>query len=252
MQNTFFCEDDLTVDLLEAMETGSNTIFVDFTADNTPSQSLTVTRAGVSTSIAVTSSAHNVIEIPATLWATGGATTITLNKNGTDAETISITFPLKIDTDAACFPAEDAVGQDYEIQGSWDLEGDVQDLKEGFENLNENALRLITASTTDPSDIADGANNDAIVFVFRALADLAEISMNFNITADIITTVSSDIYHDCEITITATMDGTQIAQTADTYGDGEHIISYALTMTEITAGVHTLAINLAADGGAIT
>ena len=252
MQNTFFCEDDLTVDLLEAMETGSNTIFVDFTADSTPSQELVVTRAEISVTIAVTSSAHNHIQIPATSWATGGTTTITLNKNGTPAKTISITFPLEIDTDAACFPAEDAIGQDYEVQGSWNYEEDVRELVEGFSNLDENALRLLTASSIDTSDIADWSNNNAIYYFFNALEDIAESVINFSIGATITTTVSSDTYHDCEITITITMDDTQLSQATDTYADGDRIISYSQTVTNITQGVHLITVNLEANGGAIT
>ena len=254
MQNTFFCDSDLTVDLLEAMETGSNTIYIDFNADNTSSQSLTVVAGTQTATLAVTASAHNSIAIPAQYWASGGNTTITLMKGGTAAETITITFPPEIDTDAACFKKKDATGQEYEVQGSWDIAQAISEMQNTTTEIRTElstveiaAISVIAATHTDTSPITDGTDNDVLTFSFSsdAIVGLMPVTacLNFEVTTSGTLT----------LTITYTLDGDTIATQTQTYkASGHEILTLSLMLRDIQNGDHDLIVNIAASGGGIS
>lgn len=254
MQNTFFCEDDLTVDLLEAMETGSNTIFVDFDADATASQTLTVTAGTQVTTIAVTPSAHNNLAIPSAFWASGGNTTIKLTKGGTDAKTITITFPPELDTDAACFRKEGGTAQDYEIQGTWDIAQAISEISNTTTEVRTEltaveiaAISVIIPTKTNTDPIADGANADVMLFSFSSDASVSLMPMQATLNFEVTTSGT------LTLTITYTLDGDTIATQVQTYtASGYEILPLALMLQNIGNGDHDLTVNIAASGGGIS
>ena len=252
MKNTFFCDKNLTVLLLEAEEAIGNTITLEIDADSTATQVLTIApTGGTSGTVTLTPSTVNSVAILSAFWASGDDTVITLSKGGTDAGTIVITFPPTIDTDAAVYQTEDG-DQTYTMQGTWPVKEKVSELSISVAGLEAKTLNLITPAATSTDTIADGATGTVITFAIECeeAADYAPIAASIGVTVS--TTTTGDTYRDCVLAIKTYLDGTLINTQTEAYGDGAHIIALNIGVEDLTAGPHRIKIDFEPTGGGLS
>lgn len=133
---------------------------------------------------------------------------------------------------------------------------------------NQNSANSVTAdnnTVTDPArqtyifadenagSIADGSSRVVLSFSFHVKNTSAIVALHTSINFEVETTVTSGVYHDCELTVTIAVDGTTAETFEQTYGDGNQILTLIYKLADgLTVGDHTLTVTLAPVGGSIT
>ena len=155
MLNRFFLDNDYNVILLSNMQNPvsmsgellwDNQIIFEIDADDTPNQYLEITCGEVTTTLTVTPSEVNELELSPQYWNYEDYTYIQPYKNGVSLGvdyTIDIKFPAVI-TNAGMISSIESdpealveVGQHYEMSGSEYAEEEVKEVKEAVSNLSQ-------------------------------------------------------------------------------------------------------------------
>lgn len=247
MKNILFLDANFTAVLLVNEEQQGNTITVSFEADDTETQSVTITKGETTSTVTITPETENIIQLAETYWNYGDVTTLTLTKDGVDAGTIDIEFPEVLDTDSSLTGANGA----YRMQGSKNVEQQIVDLQETIESVSSQVVDYILPETINQNPIEDGDDADVLIFKFFSNNNDEKSSFYSCVHLPVETTVEDDTYNDCDITITMTLDSTAVATTHQTYGDGDHILMLNFLLTGLAKGNHTFTVNFAPVGGAI-
>ena len=249
MKNMLYTDADFTAVLLVNEEQKGNTISVVVDADSTATQSVVITAGSASQTVTLTASSSNTIKLQPALWNYGDVTTLTLNKGGSPAGTITITFPDKIETDASLY--ETSTGN-YTMQGSNSIEEQIVQLQEELASISTQVIDYILPTSLSQSDIADGNNNTVLEFEFYSNEQDEKSSFYSLVQYTIATTVSNDVYDDCTLTITYILDGATVATIYDTSGDCRNALMLNFMLQNLSKGNHTFAVNFALSGGSMS
>jgi hypothetical protein len=121
-----------------------------------------------------------------------------------------------------------------------------------IEELKQSAIKFLLPTSTNDNPISDGETNEIIQWVFEC-AEGAEIAVSATVAFYVATTAVTDTsYGDALCTITYKMDGTDIEEYTETYGDGDHVLTLSHILTMALAGIHTLSVEITMNGGDLT
>lgn len=249
MKNTIYTDADLNAELLRGEEYDGNTIEIVIDADSTPDQVLTIAAGTTTIAETITPGTRNTIDIPQMIWNFGGDTTATLTKDGTDAGTITITFPAAIDAGAGL--NENGTNA-YKMDGSASLQDQIVSLQNQVETFSMQTLDYILPKTISQADIADGSSNTALTFEFEVTDDGGRISLFTSMQFLAGTTVTGSTYNDLNVTGSIALDGNAIATILHTYRDGRQLFTLDYLVENLTKGNHTVTVAFAAAGGSMT
>jgi hypothetical protein len=118
--------------------------------------------------------------------------------------------------------------------------------------MSAQTLDYILPVTISQADIQDGVDATVETYEFNMTQEEAKVSLFtcVNFTAE--TTVTDGVFEDLLLTVTLTLDGNTEATIPATYRDGEQILMLNHLFENLTAGNHTLHVNISASGGDIT
>ena len=249
MKNTIYTDADLNAELLRGEEYNGNTIEIVIDADNTPDQVLTIAAGTTTIAETVTPGTRNTIDIPQMIWNFGGDTTATLTKDGTEAETITITFPAAIDAGAGL--NENGTNA-YKMDGSASLQEQIVSLQEQMQTFSMQTLDYILPKTVSQADITDGSNNTALSFEFEVTDEGGRISLFTSLQFLAGTTVTGSTFDDLNVTGTIELDGNPIATILHTYRDGRQLFTLDYLVENLSKGNHTVTVAFAAAGGSMS
>ena len=251
MKNIVYFDHELNELLLVNEENDVNSIWIGIKTDANTNQKLTVTGAGTTVEYSLASRSDTLTEIPAELWTLPGSTTFRLSNSGFTSAEASITFPEIINTDSSLY-AEDTLS--YAMQGSFNVRDNIEDLWGEVNGLEANQLRYILPVEESVDPIADGADNDILVFKFNVQQQGMKMSFYSCLNYTIETTVdtSTDTYGDCTLTISFDLDGEVIAIMDETYGDGIKMLMLNYLLKNLDIGNHIFTINFALSGGSLS
>ena len=249
MKNTIYTDADLNAELLRGEEYDGNTIEIVIDADNTPDQVLTIAAGTTTIAETITPGTRNTIDIPQMIWNFGGDTKATLTKDGTDAETITITFPAAIDAGAGL--NENGTNA-YKMDGSASLQDQIVSLQNQVETFSMQTLDYILPKTISQADITDGSSNTALTFEFEVTDEGGRISLFTSLQFLAGTTVTGSTFDDLNVTGTIELDGNPIATILHTYRDGRQLFTLDYLVENLTKGNHTVTVAFAAAGGSMT
>ena len=153
MKNMLYTDADFTAVLLVNEEQKGNSISIVVDADDTATQTVVITAGSASQTVTLTASSENTIALKPMYWNFGDVTTLTLNKGGSPAGTITIKFPDKIETDASLY--ETSTGN-YTMQGSNSIEEQIVQLQEAISSISTHPVKQPRSS------------NDLITFFGRS------------------------------------------------------------------------------------
>lgn len=252
MKNTLYFDSSFARELLENEENAENSIFVVITTDASTNQTLEIVSGSTSSSQALTSSAVNTYELTSDLWNLGGTVTLRLVNDDYTSEYVTLTFPDALETDSALYETE--AGTAYEMQGSYNVVETLQTLEGIVSQVVLKILDYVTPTYVSTDAIADGENNDVMIFSFSCQNAVEKMPMfaTIGITAETTVDTSTNTYDDLTVTISYTLDDTLIGEATKTFGDGDQLLTLDFLMENITAGDHILVVNLACSGGAIS
>ena len=249
MKNTIYTDADLNAELLRGEEYNGNTIEIVIDADSTPNQVLTIAAGTTTISETITPGTRNTIDIPQMIWNFGGDTTATLTKDGTDAETITITFPAAIDAGAGL--NENGTNA-YKMDGSATLQEQIVSLQNQVQTFSMQTLDYILPKTISQADIADGGSSTALTFEFEVTDAGGKISLFTSLQFLAETTVTGSTYADLNVTGSIALDGNAIATILHTYRDGRQLFTLDYLVENLSKGNHTVTVTFAAAGGSMT
>ena len=252
MKNTIYTDADLNAQLLRGEEYDGNTIEIVIDADNTANQELTIAAGDASTTETITPGTRNTVEIPRMIWNFGGATTVTLSKNGTDAETITLTFPAAIDVDAGAALNETETANEYRMDGSQSLQQQITSLQEQLQTFSMQTIDYILPSAISQADIADGSSNTVLTFEISCDDEDARTAMLAEIQFLAETTVTGSTYGDLLLTASIALDGNAVGTLLKTYRDGRQVLKIDYLYENLTKGNHEMTVTLAAAGGGLS
>ena len=252
MKNTIYTDADLNALLLRGEEYDGNTIEIVIDADNTANQELTIAAGTTTITETVTSGTRNTVEIPRMIWNFGGATTVTLSKNGTDAETITLTFPAAIDVDAGAALNETETANEYRMDGSQSLQQQITSLQEQLQTFSMQTIDYILPSAISQADIADGSSNTVLAFEISCDEEDARTAMLAEIQFLAETTVTGSTYGDLLLTASIALDGNAVGTLLKTYRDGRQILKIDYLFENLTKGNHEMTVAFAAAGGGLS
>lgn len=109
--------------------------------------------------------------------------------------------------------------------------------------ISDSAYVFITPTAVDETGVTDGANKDVMYFAFNlgAQKDVAFCcTVNFEISAS------------STLTITYTLDGTNVETLTQDYAAGDQILTLSHLFESMASGDHALYINFAMSGGALS
>lgn len=252
MKNLIVFEPDLDAVLLVNEEQVGNSILFNITTDDAADQRLVITKGETAQpDIELESDAENSVILPNTTWQLGGTTTVQLFK-GEDEEptaTIRIEFPDILDTDSTLSGSAGF----YKMQGSASFQQQIISLQEQLENISSQVVDYIKPTSIDQTPISDGSNHDIMTFEFYSSTE-GEISSFYSLlNYEVETTVGTgDIYGDCTITFTFTLDGTVKATLMISGGDCYKETMLNFLLENLSKGNHTFVVNMAVSGGSIS
>lgn len=252
MKNTIYTDADLNAQLLRGEEYDGNTIEIVIDADNTADQELTIAAGTTTITETITSGTRNTVEIPRMIWNFGGATTVTLSKNGTDAETITLTFPAAIDIDAGAALNETETANEYRMDGSQSLQQQITSLQEQLQTFSMQTIDYILPSAISQADIADGSSNTVLTFEISCDEEDARTAMLAEIQFLGETTVTGNTYGDLLLTASIALDGNAVGTLLKTYRDGRQVLKIDYLFENLSKGNHTMTVTLAAAGGGLS
>ena len=252
MKNTIYTDADLNAQLLRGEEYDGNTIEIVIDADNTANQELTIAAGDASTTETITPGTRNTVEIPRMIWNFGGATTVTLSKNGTDAETITLTFPAAIEVDAGAALNETETANEYRMDGSQSLQQQITSLQQQIQTFSMQTIDYILPSAISQADIADGSSNTVLTFEISCDEEDARTAMLAEIQFLGETTVTGSTYGDLNLTASIELDGNAVGTLLATYRDGRQILKIDYLFENLSEGNHTMTVTLYATGGALS
>jgi hypothetical protein len=252
MKNTIYTDADLNALLLRGEEYDGNTIEIVIDADNTANQELTIAAGDASTTETITPGTRNTVEIPRMIWNFGGATTVTLSKNGTDAETITLTFPAAIDVDAGAALNETETANEYRMDGSQSLQQQITSLQEQLQTFSMQTIDYILPSAISQADIADGSSNTVLTFEISCDDEDARTAMLAEIQFLAETTVTGSTYGDLLLTASIALDGNAVGTLLKTYRDGRQVLKIDYLFENLSKGNHEMTVTLAAAGGGLS
>lgn len=252
MKNTIFADADLNAELLRSEEYEGNLVELVIDADNTANQELRIAAGDASTTETIAPGVRNTIEIPRMLWNFGGATTATLSKNGTDAETITITFPAAVDVDAGAALNETETENEYRMDGSQSLQQQIVSMQNQLETFSMQTLDYILPKTVSQTDITDGNSNTVLVFEMDVTEEGGSVSLFSTIQFLATTTVTGGVYDDLNITGSILLDGNSVATILCTYRDGRQVLTIDYLVENLSKGNHTVTVAFSAAGGSMT
>jgi len=252
MKNTIYTDADLNALLLRGEEYDGNTIEIVIDADDTANQELTIAAGDASATETITPGTRNTVEIPRMIWNFGGATTVTLSKDGTDAETITLTFPAAIDIDAGAALNETETANEYRMDGSQSLQQQIVAIQEQLQTFSLTTIDYILPSAISQADIADGASNTVLRFEISCEEENARTAMIAEIQFLAETTVTGSTYGDLLLTANIALDGISAGTLLKTYRDGRQVLKVDYLFTNLSKGNHTITVTLSAAGGALS
>ena len=130
------------------------------------------------------------------------------------------------------------------------LKRTTQELK----NASSQIVDYILPTDIEESGIADGSNSVVMTFSFYNSADdekssfYSEINFTIETTADL----ENDVFGDCTLTVTLTLDGQVLETITQTYGDGDFILFLNYLMRELDKGNHAFNVKFALSGGSLS
>ena len=252
MKNLLVLESDLEAVLLVNEEQVGNSIVLNITTDDTEDQRLVILKGETAQpDIELESDAENSVLLPNTAWNLGGVTTIQLFKGEDEEPTAAMTieFPDILDTDSSLSGSAGV----YKMQGSANFQQQIISLQEQIENISSQVVDYIKPTSIDQTPIADGDNHDIMTFEFYSSTE-GEISSFYSLlNYEVETSVGTgDIYGDCTITFTFTLDGTQKATIMISGGDCYKETMLNFLLENLSKGNHTFVVNMAVSGGSIS
>ena len=252
MKNVIYFEPDLDAVLLKNEEQVGNSIILNITTDDAADQRLVVTKGETAQpDIELESDAENVVILPNMAWQLGGTTTVQLFKGEDEEPTaqIVIEFPDILDTDSTLSGSAGF----YRMQGSANFQQQIISLQEQISNISSQVVDYIKPTSIDQTPIADGDNHDIMTFEFYSSTE-GEISSFYSLlNYEVETSVGTgDIYGDCTIIFTFTLDGTQKATIMISGGDCYKETMLNFLLENLSKGNHTFVVNMAVSGGSIS
>lgn len=118
--------------------------------------------------------------------------------------------------------------------------------------MSAQTLDYILPVTVSQSDIPDGVDATVETYEFNMTQEDSKVSLFTCIGFTSETTVTANVYEDLLLTVTLTLDGNTLAAIPHTYRDGEQILMLNHLLENLSAGNHTLLVNISASGGDIT
>jgi len=100
MKNTLFLSASFAVEVLENEENEENLIIIEVDAGSSSPQTLDVIGTYISTTVTITPGQKNTITFPAEWWSQSGDTVLTFKIGGVTVNTITISFPELLTSDA--------------------------------------------------------------------------------------------------------------------------------------------------------
>ena len=139
------------------------------------------------------------------------------------------------------------------MQGSANFQQQIISLQEQIENISSQVVDYIKPTSIDQTPISDGDNHDIMTFEFYSSTE-GEISSFYSLlNYEVETSVGTgDIYGDCTITFTFTLDGTQKATLMISGGDCYKETMLNFLLENLSKGNHTFVVNMAVSGGSIS
>ena len=252
MKNIIYTDADLNAFLIANEEYDGNMVEIVIDADSTAYQELTIAAGDASIVETITPGTRNTVEIPRMIWNFGGSTTATLSKNGTDAETITITFPAAIDVDAGAALNETGTANEYRMDGSQSLEQQITSLQKQLQTFSMQTIDYILPSAISQADIADGSSNTVLTFEISCDEEDARTAMLAEIQFLAETTVTGSTYGDILLTASIALDGNAVGTLLKTYRDGRQVLKIDYLFENLTKGNHEMTVTLAASGGGLS
>lgn len=250
MKNVIYTNSDFEAFLLKNEEQQGNSIEIVIDADDTATQVLSITAGTVTETETITPETVNTYLLPPELWSYGDETTLTLNKDGTDTDSLVITFPDKVDTDASL--NQTSVGR-YTMQGSASLQEQIVNLQETIENISTQIIDYLTPTSIDQTPIADGENHNIMTFEFYSSTEGEKTSFYSLLNYEVETTVGTgDVYGDCTVVFTFTLDSVARATVTISGGDCYKETMLNFLLDNLSKGNHVFVVNMAVSGGSVS
>ena len=250
MKNVIYTDSEFMAFLLKNEEQQGNSIEFEIDADDTESQELTIVAGTTTETFTITPETINSYLLSPELWSYGGETVLTLNKDGTDTDSIVITFPDKVDTDASL--NQTSVGH-YSMQGSASLQEQIVSIQESIENISTQIIDYITPTSIDQTPIGNGENHDIMTFEFYSSTEGEKSSFYSLLNYEVETAVGTgDIYGDCTITFTFKLDNSSAATLIVSGGDCYKETMLNFLLENLSKGNHTFVVNMAVTGGSVS
>lgn len=258
MKNTIYLGSNMSRILLKNEANEVNSIILKITTDNTANPRLEISTKSIDETVPLIAGQENTYSLPSTLWYHDNHTTITLRNDQGVAGEITIAFPVTINNDASIRIVSAFA---YELKVTFNETEAIEDLQEVTESQQEQLDQVqaqvpvfVYPKRTSTAAITDGTNKNVITFDFNVTEQTADVAFCVFLTFEAETTVNTtnETYTDLNITVTYTLDGTDVAIVRKTYGDGDEFLALDHMFRNVANGNHTLVVNIAAAGGGIS
>lgn len=144
-------------------------------------------------------------------------------------------------------------GADPNAQGAKSKdEKQLVSIQNDIGRMSAQTLDYILPVTISQADIQDGVDASVERFEFNMTEEDAKVDFFTCIQFTAETKVTANVFEDLTATMTLYLDGNLIATIPSSYRDGEHVLTVNHLVGNLTAGNHTLIVNISASGGDIT
>lgn len=144
-------------------------------------------------------------------------------------------------------------GADPNAQGAKSKdEKQLVSIQNDIGRMSAQTLDYILPVTISQADIQDGVDASVERFEFNMTEEDAKVDFFTCVQFTAETTVTANVFEDLTATMTLQLDGNTIATIPSSYRDGEHVLTVNHLVENLTAGNHTLIVNISASGGDIT
>lgn len=258
MKNALYFDNLFECVLLVNEAREGNTIWLEVETDAHADQTLEILIGEELTTISLTSSTKNAVQLMPALWNLGGTTQVRLSNANYVSEYVVLKFPTVINTDSSLYYTSEG---HYSMQGSFDVQQEIEDLHDTdqeqqiqLDDVTLKVLEFILPVRQRASGISDGSNSDVLEFELNTEISNAVAMFSSSLNFEVSTTYDSDTdtYHDCVVTVTFKLDGTTLGTMQETYGDGKKILTMNYSLPALGEGNHLFVVNLAPVGGSLT
>lgn len=162
-------------------------------------------------------------------------------------------YEVEIDNHATKKEQDEQTKEEDDEEEKDEIRDDITEINNQITDLTARAtIFYVYPYSYMSGTLSDGSEEYALRFRFTCENSGDAISFYSMVAFTIETTLSNNVYGDCNLTVKYLVDGTQTKTAIHTYGDGNAILTLNGCVTDLTAGEHTFDVKFAISGGSMS